>query len=196
MEQIILVVHLLVALGIIGLIMMQQGKGADIGASFGAGGSQTLFGSVGSANLLTKLTAWLVAAFFASSFGLAMIADSRTAGDDDLGFELPMEAIISDKTTRKYVDKFDASYHITIDKEGNPVESEMSFKGRGRAYIVLSVKAELSAKSTYQVYGERLLQLTNEYEGTFKSSLWPDSRYSGGHELTVLENDKMLSLQR
>ena len=60
MEQIILVVHLLVALGIIGLIMMQQGKGADIGASFGAGGSQTLFGSVGSANLLTKLTAWLV----------------------------------------------------------------------------------------------------------------------------------------
>ena len=57
MEQIILVVHLLVALGIIGLIMMQQGKGADIGASFGAGGSQTLFGSVGSANLLTKLTA-------------------------------------------------------------------------------------------------------------------------------------------
>lgn len=113
-----------------------------------------------------------------------------------LRFELPMEAIISDKTTRKYVDKFDASYHITIDKEGNPVESEMSFKGRGRAYIVLSVKAELSAKSTYQVYGERLLQLTNEYEGTFKSSLWPDSRYSGGHELTVLENDKMLSLQR
>ena len=93
MEQIILVVHLLVALGIIGLIMMQQGKGADIGASFGAGGSQTLFGSVGSANLLTKLTAWLVAAFFASSFGLAMIADSRTVSDDDLGFELPMEAV-------------------------------------------------------------------------------------------------------
>lgn len=94
MEQIILVVHLLVALGIIGLIMMQQGKGADIGASFGAGGSQTLFGSVGSANLLTKLTAWLVAGFFASSFGLAMIADSRTAGEEDLGFELPVDAAI------------------------------------------------------------------------------------------------------
>ncbi|WP_435212348.1 preprotein translocase subunit SecG [Luminiphilus sp. nBUS_16] len=93
MEQIILVVHLLVALGIIGLIMMQQGKGSDIGASFGAGGSQTLLGSVGSANVLTKLTAWLVAAFFASSFGLAMLADSRTAGEDDLGFELPMEAV-------------------------------------------------------------------------------------------------------
>ena len=50
MEQIILVVHLLVALAIIGLIMLQQGKGADMGASFGAGASQTLFGSSGSGN--------------------------------------------------------------------------------------------------------------------------------------------------
>jgi len=89
-EQIILVVHLLIALSIIGLIMMQQGKGADIGASFGAGGSQTLFGSVGSANVLTRGTAWLAAAFFATSFGLAIIADSRTASDEDLGFELPV----------------------------------------------------------------------------------------------------------
>lgn len=92
MEQIILVVHLLIALSIIGLIMMQQGKGADIGASFGAGGSQTLFGSVGSANVLTRGTAWLAAAFFATSFGLAIIADSRTASDEDLGFELPVSA--------------------------------------------------------------------------------------------------------
>ena len=92
MEQIILVVHLLIALSIIGLIMMQQGKGADIGASFGAGGSQTLFGSVGSANVLTRGTAWLAAAFFATSFGLAIIADSRTAGEEDLGFELPVSA--------------------------------------------------------------------------------------------------------
>ena len=92
MEEIILVVHLLIALSIIGLIMMQQGKGADIGASFGAGGSQTLFGSVGSANVLTRGTAWLAAAFFATSFGLAIIADSRTAGEEDLGFELPVSA--------------------------------------------------------------------------------------------------------
>ena len=92
MEQIILVAHLLIALSIIGLIMMQQGKGADIGASFGAGGSQTLFGSVGSANVLTRGTAWLAAAFFATSFGLAVIADSRTASDEDLGFELPVSA--------------------------------------------------------------------------------------------------------
>lgn len=91
MEQIILVVHLLVSLAIIGLIMMQRGKGSDIGASFGAGASQTLFGSAGSANALTKGTAWLVVVFFATSFGLAVIADNRTASDDDLGFELPLE---------------------------------------------------------------------------------------------------------
>jgi len=97
-EQIILVVHLLIALSIIGLIMMQQGKGADIGASFGAGGSQTLFGSVGSANVLTRGTAWLAAAFFATSFGLAIIADSRTAGEEDLGFELPVSAEMDSPT--------------------------------------------------------------------------------------------------
>ena len=99
MEQIILVVHLLIALSIIGLIMMQQGKGADIGASFGAGGSQTLFGSVGSANVLTRGTAWLAAAFFATSFGLAVIADSRTASDEDLGFELPVSAEVDSPST-------------------------------------------------------------------------------------------------
>ena len=58
MEQIVLIVHLLLALAIIGLIMLQQGKGADMGASFGAGASQTLLGSTGSANVLTRATAW------------------------------------------------------------------------------------------------------------------------------------------
>ena len=99
MEQIILVVHLLIALAIIGLIMMQRGKGADIGASFGAGGSQTLFGSTGNVNILTKGTAWLVAAFFATSFGLAMIADSKTADTQDLGFELPIDVMETTEIT-------------------------------------------------------------------------------------------------
>lgn len=94
MEQIILVVHLLVALAIIGLIMMQQGKGSDIGASFGGGASQTLFGSAGSANILTKMTAWLAVLFFVTSFGLAMIADSKTSGNDELGFELPEDQLV------------------------------------------------------------------------------------------------------
>ena len=90
MEQITLMVHLLVALALIALILLQRGKGSDIGASFGAGASQTLFGSAGSGNALTRMTAWLSAVFFISSFGLAVIADNRTADEDDLGFEVPV----------------------------------------------------------------------------------------------------------
>jgi preprotein translocase subunit SecG len=92
MEQIILAAHLLIALAIIGLIMLQQGKGADIGASFGAGGSQTLFGSDGSGNVLTKATAWLVALFFATSFGLAILANQKAVVEDDLGLVIPPAA--------------------------------------------------------------------------------------------------------
>ncbi|EAW30570.1 Preprotein translocase SecG subunit [marine gamma proteobacterium HTCC2143] len=92
MEQIVLIVHVLVALAIIGLIMIQQGKGADMGASFGAGASQTLFGSGGGGNVLTSATSWLVTLFFATSFGLAVIAkeNSMAAGNVDL----PMPAVI------------------------------------------------------------------------------------------------------
>ena len=93
MEQIILIVHLLVALAIIGLIMLQQGKGADMGASFGAGASQTLFGSDGSGNVLTKPTAWLVALFFATSFGLALLASQKSVVVDDIGLEIPPEVM-------------------------------------------------------------------------------------------------------
>ena len=90
MEQITLMVHLLVAVALIALILLQRGKGADFGASFGAGASQTLFGSAGSGNALTRMTAWLSAIFFVSSFGLAVIADNRTASEDDLGFDVPV----------------------------------------------------------------------------------------------------------
>lgn len=89
MEQILLIAHLLIALAIIGLIMLQQGKGADMGASFGSGGSQTLFGSDGSGNVLTKATAWLVVLFFSSSFGLALLVNQRSAPVDDLGLAIP-----------------------------------------------------------------------------------------------------------
>lgn len=92
MEQIILAVHLLIALAIIGLIMLQQGKGADMGASFGAGGSQTLFGSDGGGNVLTKATAWLVVLFFATSFSLALIVNQRSVVKDDLGLDIPAAA--------------------------------------------------------------------------------------------------------
>ena len=89
MEQIVLVVHLLVAMSIIGLIMLQQGKGADMGASFGAGASQTLLGSDGSGNILTRSTAWMVVLFFATSFGLAIIANGKSGAVNDLDLDIP-----------------------------------------------------------------------------------------------------------
>ena len=95
MEQLILVVHLLVALGIIGLIMLQQGKGADMGASFGAGSSQTLFGSDGSGNVLTRATTWLAVAFFATSLTLAVVAKQKTAGVE--GIDIPVPAIVTEQ---------------------------------------------------------------------------------------------------
>ena len=60
----LLIIFLLAAIGLIGLIMLQQGKGADMGASFGAGASATLFGSSGSGNFMTRMTGILAAVFF------------------------------------------------------------------------------------------------------------------------------------
>ena len=103
MEQITLMVHLLVAIALIALILLQRGKGSDIGASFGAGASQTLFGSAGSGSALTRITAWLSAVFFISSFGLAVIADNRVAGEEDLGFELPASAVVDQNSAESDV---------------------------------------------------------------------------------------------
>ena len=76
-ETAILLLHLLVSLGIIVLILLQQGKGAEAGASFGAGASGPMFGSEGSSNFLSKLTAILVAIFFISSLSLAYLAKQK-----------------------------------------------------------------------------------------------------------------------
>lgn len=78
METIVIVVHLLIALAIIGLILMQQGKGAEAGASFGGGASQTVFGSQGGSNFFAKATAICAFVFFATSFSLAIIAKEKT----------------------------------------------------------------------------------------------------------------------
>ncbi len=91
MEQLILIAHLLIAFAIIGLILLQQGKGAEMGASFGAGASQTLFGSTGSGNVLTKATAILATAFFVTSFGLAIIAKEGANTETELAIPLPAE---------------------------------------------------------------------------------------------------------
>jgi preprotein translocase subunit SecG len=107
MEQIILAVHLVIALAIIGLIMLQQGKGADMGASFGAGASQTLFGSQGGGNVLTKSTAILATLFFATSFGLAIVAKDKAVNAGVV--EMPIPAVIETENMPSAIDEMPAS---------------------------------------------------------------------------------------
>lgn len=86
MEKIVLAVHILTALAIIALILLQQGKGAVAGASFGSGASQTVFGSQGSGGFFTRMTAIFAVVFFATSFGLAIIAKNKAgvSGDSNI----------------------------------------------------------------------------------------------------------------
>jgi preprotein translocase subunit SecG len=74
-----LTVHILVGLGVIGLVLLQHGKGADMGAAFGSGASGSLFGATGSANFLSRTTAVLAAVFFITSLTLAYLAGQRPA---------------------------------------------------------------------------------------------------------------------
>ncbi len=73
----ILLVHVLAALGIVGLVLVQHGKGADMGAAFGSGASGSLFGASGSANFLSRATAVLAVVFFVTSLSLAYIASNK-----------------------------------------------------------------------------------------------------------------------
>ena len=77
METIILIVHVLLSLGIIGLVLLQRGKGAEAGAALGGGASGSVFGARGSANFLSRSTAILATAFFVSSLVLAYLASNR-----------------------------------------------------------------------------------------------------------------------
>tara|TARA_B100000886_G_C20395216_1_gene480035 strand:+ start:1195 stop:1539 length:345 start_codon:yes stop_codon:yes gene_type:complete len=77
-EKVILVLLVLDALALIGLVLLQQGKGADVGAAFGSGSSGTVFGSSGGANFLTRLTTLFAVLFFVLSFSLAYLAKERT----------------------------------------------------------------------------------------------------------------------
>ena len=74
MQQILLIIQILICVGLIALVLLQQGRGADAGASFGGGSSGSLFGSRGPASFLSKLTAGLAALFFANSLALAYIS--------------------------------------------------------------------------------------------------------------------------
>ena len=78
METLVLVLHVLAAISIVGLVLLQHGKGADVGAAFGSGASGSLFGSTGSANFLSRATAVVATVFFLTSMGLTYFSAGKT----------------------------------------------------------------------------------------------------------------------
>ncbi len=88
MESILVIVHLFLAIGLVGLILIQHGKGADMGAAFGSGASATVFGSRGASNFLSRTTAILAAVFFVTSLTLAYFA-MQTSEPETLMADLP-----------------------------------------------------------------------------------------------------------
>ncbi|WP_374089354.1 preprotein translocase subunit SecG [Methylomicrobium lacus] len=82
MYQAIIIIHVLLGLGIIGLVLMQQGKGADAGAAFGTGSSGSVFGAQGAASFLSRTTAILATLFFTTSLGLAVFNGHRGGATD------------------------------------------------------------------------------------------------------------------
>lgn len=82
MYQVIIVVHVLLGLGVVGLVLMQQGKGADAGAAFGTGSSGSVFGAQGAASFLSRATAILATLFFMTSLGLAVLNSKQGTSYD------------------------------------------------------------------------------------------------------------------
>lgn len=91
-ETLVVVVHVVIAVALVGLVLIQQGKGADAGAAFGGGASQTVFGSQGSGSFLTRLTTLLAVVFFVTSFSLAIFAKQRAEVAGEAGIPTVQES--------------------------------------------------------------------------------------------------------
>lgn len=98
METLIVLVHVVIAVAIVALVLLQQGKGADAGAAFGSGASQSMFGSAGTGNFLTKTTTVAAVVFFATSLTLAIFAKEQSQGGFDDGLPvMDMDALPVDQ---------------------------------------------------------------------------------------------------
>jgi len=91
MQTAVLIIHVVLALSVIGLVLLQQGKGADAGAAFGSGASSTVFGARGSGSFLTRMTTLCAALFFATSLGLAVMAAHQSGEDVSVVEDQPAE---------------------------------------------------------------------------------------------------------
>lgn len=99
MQTLIVVIHVIVAIVIVGLVLLQQGKGADAGASFGAGASQTVFGASGSGNFLVKATTFAATIFFITSLSLAIFARNERGIGNNAGLPMLNQEILEENTS-------------------------------------------------------------------------------------------------
>jgi preprotein translocase subunit SecG len=106
--SIVLVVQLLSAISVVVLVLLQHGKGADMGASFGAGASGSLFGSTGSANFLSRTTGALAAIFFISTLALAFLGNQRSTTGGSSVLDRVAPAVTKDGIPKVDAPKVDA----------------------------------------------------------------------------------------
>jgi preprotein translocase subunit SecG len=106
--SVVLVVQLLSAISVVVLVLLQHGKGADMGASFGAGASGSLFGSTGSANFLSRTTGVLAAIFFISTLGLAFLGNQRSTTGGTSVLDRVAPAVTKDGVPKVETPKVDA----------------------------------------------------------------------------------------
>jgi len=118
---VVIVFHLLAALGVIALVLLQQGKGADAGASFGSGASATVFGSQGSSTFLSRVTAILATLFFLTSLGLGFVAKQKTEALDEVG--LPNPAALEVQQNKPAVED------VPVLKDQKPVDGNVDVPG-------------------------------------------------------------------
>ena len=111
MENLILIIHVVASLSVIGLVLIQHGKGADAGAAFGGGSSGSVFGAQGSSNFLTRVTSISVTVFFCTSIALAFVASSKH--ETSAAFDIAVEnSELVEKDTQEITDKNSVSQDI------------------------------------------------------------------------------------
>lgn len=98
MEKLVLVIHVIAALGVITLVLLQHGKGADMGASFGSGASGSLFGVSGSANFMSRATAGFVLVFFTTSLTLAYMSSHKEGSGSVVKAMAEKDAVVNTTT--------------------------------------------------------------------------------------------------
>tara|TARA_B100001175_G_scaffold282772_1_gene262113 strand:- start:316 stop:693 length:378 start_codon:yes stop_codon:yes gene_type:complete len=119
MQTLIIIIHVIAAISIVGLVLLQQGKGADAGASFGAGASQTVFGSSGSGNFLVRATTISAVIFFVTSLTLAIFAKNQAGRGSSTGLPIVNQEILEETTAAQ------ADIPTLIEEEPTAIQSDL-----------------------------------------------------------------------